>query len=273
VPGFLDRLPCVLTPKQGWHVYYRCQLIEGNQKLAESRERKTLIETRGEGGYVVAPGSPLACHPLKKPYQLIRGDLTQIPTISPDERQILLNTARSFNERPQKRVYQSQGGASTNGDRPGDLYNTRVSWHDLMASIGCTATGTRGEAILWKRPGKTTPGHSAITGNGDDMLYVFSSNFAPFEPDTAYDRFGAYATWWPSWRNGEILGGRALRASSLDKVLSSRFAHNELMRLCLLRWEDERHVPTFRRCRRHFLQALINCSFSKRPPKSLCNNG
>ena len=102
MPGFLDRLPCVLTPRQGWHVYYRCQVIEGNQKLAESRDRKTLIETRGEGGYVVAPGSPLACHPLKKPYQLLRGDLTQIPTISPDERQILLNTARSFNERPQK---------------------------------------------------------------------------------------------------------------------------------------------------------------------------
>jgi hypothetical protein len=52
----------------------------------------------------------------------------------------------------------------------------------------------------------------------------------------------------PSWRNGEILGGRALRASSLNKVLSSRFARNELMRLCLLRWQDERHLPTFQRC-------------------------
>jgi hypothetical protein len=35
---------------------------------------------------------------------------------------------------------------------------------------------------------------------------------------------------WPSWRNGEILGARVLRASSLDKVLSSRSARNELMR-------------------------------------------
>jgi hypothetical protein len=52
----------------------------------------------------------------------------------------------------------------------------------------------------------------------------------------------------PSWRNGEIWGGRVLRASSLDKVLSSRFARNELMRLCLLRWQDERHLPTFQRC-------------------------
>jgi hypothetical protein len=44
-----------------------------------------------------------------------------------------------------------------------------------------------------------------------------------------------------SLRIGEILGGRALRASLLDKVLSSRFARNELMRLCFLRWQDERH--------------------------------
>ena len=69
------------------------------------------------------------------------------------------------------------------------------SWHELMPAMGATATGTRGDATLWKRPGKTTPGHSAITGNGDDMLYVFCSNFTPFEPDTAYDRFGAYTTW------------------------------------------------------------------------------
>jgi hypothetical protein len=132
---------------------------------------------------------------LNKPYQLIRGDLTHIPTITPDERQMLLNTARSFNQRPQKTVYQSQHNSAANSDRPGDVYNSRVSWQDFMTSIGCTATGHRGDATLWKRPGKTTPGHSAITGNGDDRLYVFSSNFAPFEPETAYDRFGAYATW------------------------------------------------------------------------------
>ena len=39
----------------------------------------------------------------------------------------------------------------------------------------------------------------------------------------------------PSWRNGEILGGSAFSASSQDGSLSSGFAHNVLMRLCLLR--------------------------------------
>jgi Bifunctional DNA primase/polymerase, N-terminal/D5 N terminal like len=194
MPGLLDRLPCVLTPKQGWHVYYRCSVVEGNQKLAQTAKGETWIETRGEGGYVVAPGSPLNCHPLKKPYQLIRGDLTQIPTISPDERTILLNAARSFNERPQHKVHSSKA-TTTKGDRAGDDYNQRVSWKTFMESIGCTETGHRGNATLWKRPDKTTPGHSAITGNGDDMLYVFSSNFSPFQSETAYDRFGAYATW------------------------------------------------------------------------------
>jgi hypothetical protein len=48
-------------------LYYRCDVIEGNQKLAQrpatAEEVKenpnekvlVLIETRGEGGYVVAP--------------------------------------------------------------------------------------------------------------------------------------------------------------------------------------------------------------------------
>ena len=195
-PDLLKKLTLLIgTPKPGRHVPYRCDRIEGNQKLAENRDHKTLIETRGDGGYVVAPGSPLACHPSGRPYEVLKGRFEDIPTITPDERQILLSTARSFNERPQKTVYQSQGTTPVNGDRPGDLYNARVRWDELMPSMGATATGRRGEAILWKRPGKTTPGHSAITGNGDDLLYVFSSNFAPFEPDTAYDRFGAYTTW------------------------------------------------------------------------------
>ena len=59
---------------------------------------------------------------------------------------------------------------------------------------------------------------------------------------------GAWIPRGPSWSNGEILGGKALRTSWPDKVLSSRIARNGLMKLCFLKWQDARHVPTFRRC-------------------------
>ena len=105
----LQKLPVVRTPTGSWHLYYRCkERIEGNQKLAQKYvvgqkdgvrpKTKVLAETRGEGGYVIAPGSPPECHLDGKPYVLVRGDLTTIPSISAEERLLLLDTARSFDE-------------------------------------------------------------------------------------------------------------------------------------------------------------------------------
>ena len=33
----LDDLPIVQTPSGGWHVFYRCEEVEGNQKLAQRK--------------------------------------------------------------------------------------------------------------------------------------------------------------------------------------------------------------------------------------------
>jgi hypothetical protein len=200
-PGLVQRLPLVKTPSNGRHVYYRCKTISGNQKLAQRLEAdgkvKTLIETRGEGGYVIAPISPAACHPLKKPYKLLHGDLPDIPTITPDERHLLLQAARSFNAyaEPERTIVHKAKAqtASLNGDRPGDVYNARASWDEILLPHGWTRVGQRDEVTLWKRPGKQERGWSATTGYGKDLLYIFSTNAAPFQAETAYDKFGAYA--------------------------------------------------------------------------------
>src|SRR5262249_35860251 len=70
-PGLTGRLSINTTPREprGYHVSYRCPEIDipGNQKLAQRPDidantgkptRQTLIETRGEGGYALAPGCP-----------------------------------------------------------------------------------------------------------------------------------------------------------------------------------------------------------------------
>ena len=51
-------LPIVKSPN-GWHVYFRCEQVCGNHKIASGTDNETLIETRGKGGYIIAPGSPL----------------------------------------------------------------------------------------------------------------------------------------------------------------------------------------------------------------------
>jgi Bifunctional DNA primase/polymerase, N-terminal len=62
-PGLIERLVIVETPKGGRHLYYRCGTIEGNQKLAVSAARETMIETRGEGWVRVDSPKPRLVSP------------------------------------------------------------------------------------------------------------------------------------------------------------------------------------------------------------------
>jgi putative DNA primase/helicase len=182
----------VKTPRNGRHLYYRSSVIEGNQKLAVNAQRQTMIETRGEGGYVLTPPSPPWCHPDHKPYELRQGDLAHIPTITPDERAILLSCARTLTEYMEpERVYTPRQPTATDGTRPGDVFAAKVSWEDILLPHGWRVAGHRDEVTLWCRPGKTD-GISATTGHCGDHLYVFSSNAHPFEPERAYSKFTAY---------------------------------------------------------------------------------
>jgi hypothetical protein len=78
-------LPVQRTGGGGYQVFCRCPEPGENAKLAwvecetEESGRKIAIETRGEGGYAIVPPS---LHPTGNTYQMILGDLTQIPTIS-----------------------------------------------------------------------------------------------------------------------------------------------------------------------------------------------
>ena len=80
--GLIARLPQIQTPRGGMHVYYRCSTIEGNQKLAEEPAVQdttgrptvqTLLETRGEGGYVLTVGCPPECHETGRTYEHVAG--------------------------------------------------------------------------------------------------------------------------------------------------------------------------------------------------------
>jgi len=209
VTGLLVGLPQVKTPSGGLHVFYRCKQIAGNAKLAEREveetegyeiagERegrrfkvKTTIETRGEGGYVITAGSPSACHPSGKPYVLINGDLKAVPEITDIQREIILNCARSFNERikeaPAPRRKRRERPPS--GLRPGDDFNCRGDARMTLKKHGWRylRKGRRGEQ--WRRPGVN---HTSATLFPDGSLYVFSSNARPFDHNRRYDKFSIY---------------------------------------------------------------------------------
>lgn len=86
---------------------------------------------------------------------------------------------------------------TTNGERPGDRYNAETDWAEILEPAGWQLLATLGPVRRWQRPENgmpKKPGCSATSGGGGhDVLYVFSSNAAPFDPNTSYTKFRAFS--------------------------------------------------------------------------------
>lgn len=197
----MEKLVITETPRPGFHCYYRCDMdIPGNMKLAlepnpaDPVKPLTLIETRGEGGYAISPYSPLSIHKEMKPYKFIQGDFSELRVITKDERNILLQAAKSLTRFVPEQLIVKDRSKGVPGHRPGDEYNEKVSWDDVLEPLGWTVVREAAEARYWKQPHKQNQGWSASTNHGNrDLLFVFSSNAHPFEPMTGYTKFTAYA--------------------------------------------------------------------------------
>jgi hypothetical protein len=191
-----------LSPGGGVHWLYRCPNVAGNTKLAREPGPdgpKVLIETRGEGGYVITAPSNGRVHPSGRPYVLLRGGFTSIATITPKERAAMHRLARSFDRMPEPERPAAQPAArveGAGGGRPGDDFNQRAAWAELLQPVGWTLVGRRGDVEYWRRPGKQPPGWSATVGHfrgeaGEPVLCVFSTS-TPFEAERPYSKFAAY---------------------------------------------------------------------------------
>jgi putative DNA primase/helicase len=214
VPDALQHVAVVKTPKpDGHHVYLHRLAPEPNQKLAQRSvagpdgrsKRVTLIETRGEGGYVLAPGCPPECHPLKAPYEHVAGlsieDVRAQPPLSDELYALFIHAARALSEIEQKDVEHEVRHPGEQADgfdgRPGSDFNRRATWPEVLLKHDWTCTRDNGKEAYWRRPDKAGRGISATTGHcsnttSGDLLYVFSSNAAPFEAGRAYSKFAAY---------------------------------------------------------------------------------
>jgi len=182
------------TPSGGLHILYRVTgTVRGNTKLARSASGDVLIETRGEGGFTIVAPSGGRTHPTGKPWQIAAGGPASIVTITEAERDALHAVATLLDEQPPRQAYAAPATGGVAGGRPGDDFNARATWDEILTPHGwqcgrAFGTGRYG----WRRPGKDGPGISATT-RGDGGLYVFSSSAAPFDTEVPYSKFGAYA--------------------------------------------------------------------------------
>lgn len=181
-----------LTPR-GAHLMYRCQEIAGNSKLARDAHGKAFIETRGEGGYVIVAPSNGNVHPSGADYQCVSGSLAGIVTISPVERKDLWELAKSMDAAPKPPMEADPHRASADPlNRPGEDFNRRSTWAEVLEPHGWTRVFQRGDTVYWRRPGKKE-GLSATTGYaGTDYLYVFTTSTG-LDSERAYTKFSVFA--------------------------------------------------------------------------------
>jgi hypothetical protein len=172
--------PIQRTKRAGYHLIYRCDLIEGNQKLAEryrpEGKKEALIETRGEGGYFCVDPTP--------GYKRISGEMISPPVITAEDRIILLSACRSFNEAVKPTISPEE-----DTDKPGDIYNrSSESQSEMISALKESGWKEINEGI-WRRPGKDK-GISATLGKAHPgIFYNFSSNGHPFENNHGYNAF------------------------------------------------------------------------------------
>lgn len=158
---------------------------------------KPLIETKGEGGYVIIAPSHGGVHETGRPYRLLAGGFGSIATLTAAERDALWALARTFDELPKRParvpVLREPGDHPGWIVRPGDAFAAQVSWEDILVPHGWEPVRQQGEATLWQRPGGYPGGWGASTNYaGSDLLYVWTTAAPPLDPNQAYGKFAAF---------------------------------------------------------------------------------
>lgn len=219
----LNKLTVQKTRGGGFHMLYRCSTISGNLKLANrsttEEERKAtyestykseiskstedekarkvaqkasendkvrvLLETRGEGGFVV-------CAPTEG-YDFIFGDILSISEITPDEREILFSVARQMNqvvEQPLAPIKHKQ--EKTSGLSVFDDYNQRGDVLGLLQQNGWKIVSSKGNKTHLLRPGQSTAQTSGNFDHEKNWFSVFTTS-TEFDPQHAYLPYAVYA--------------------------------------------------------------------------------
>jgi len=197
----LKKLYVQTTKNKGFHILFSCDVVEPNQKLAsryttaeekhqtymqafenvKTRDKalkiatqdsmRIIFETRGgsttvSGGYVVMSPSP--------GYEFVYGKINHI---SIEEYNLILETARSFNDVIEERKDIRLEKYKEWKISPFEDYNSRGDIVSLLLDNGWEeCKGSRGKSIRLKRAGNPKSGSSALFDTDTRVFNCFSTS-------------------------------------------------------------------------------------------------
>ena len=127
-----------------------------------------------------------------------------------NHRRVMIEAALSFDRSPPKPDRTDRGSTASRwvreefgtdgfgeGTRPGDEFNQRATWDEILEPKGWTFLRETCGVSYWRRPDKVGQGPSASVGychneDGKPLMKVFSSNARPLEEGEVYDKFAVY---------------------------------------------------------------------------------
>ncbi len=214
------------SPGGGYHWLYRCPdptttklacrhkieaefddddrkaIAKAADKGKQHQPIKTLIETKGHGGYIIIAPSNGKVHPTGGTYKLITGGLKTIVTITAEERDQLWNLAETFDEMTEPEKPDPEPKNSRHDDRypdvdklPGTDFNERGVIDEALKGSDWTWVYTRKGIQHYRRPGKD----HGVSGTWDPnrgkygTFKNFSTSANLKTGKKTYDLFGLYA--------------------------------------------------------------------------------
>jgi len=123
---------------------------------------------------------------------MLVGGPKSIPTLTVPERNELHKLFETFDAIPKHESITEDIKPKADGLTPGDDYNSKVSWEQILEPLGWSKVyTTRDKVTAWRRPNKTD-GISATTNHaGNDKLFVFSTS-TQFEAERSYSKFAVF---------------------------------------------------------------------------------
>ena len=184
----IERMVIQQTRSGGYHWIFKCSEIAGNEKLAKNKDGEVTFETRGRGGQIVV--WPSAGYKIK-------GKITDVAEITPDERNIIWSCARMMTANvPKAEPMKNQ---PTDSVWSGDVDETtpwgefRAKYHvlDVLTSAGWSIVRENERMTYVKRPGNTDAETSGVVFKDSGLFMPFTTS-TEFESEQPYDAFQAF---------------------------------------------------------------------------------